>query len=865
MKGAFNKEIVRSITQSMARFAAIAIISLLGAGFYGGLRMAAPDMRLAGDEFFDAGNFYDISVVTTLGLDDESLDLIAGVDGVDEVMATYRTDAMLKVGESSYATKVESLPLDAARASDTSDGVHALSDANGYLNRPILLTGAWPEGATQCVVSADAADSLGIDVGDVLAVEKTADGEVADTFAVTEFEVSGLVNSSAYASSTMYGTTSLGTGEIELYAYVSDEAFADDLPYSVVYATVGAARDEQWGTVGYEQAVAPVLERVEALSPELAERRQQAVKDALHMELLGAFQELAVSLDWADDIELPDVFVMDRTKNPGAAQLDSDADGIAQIASVFPFMFFLVAALVSLTSMTRMVDEERMVIGTHKALGYGKGRITSKYLIYGALASGIGSVVGVVALGKLLPWFILVSYHISYAVPVFPVPLEPATTAKAIGLSVGVTVLATWGAAASSLRERPATLMLPRVPKAGKRIFLERIKPLWTRMSFSHKVTARNLLRYKRRFFMAVVGIAGCTALLMIGFGLRDAIGGIVEHQYEELMNYDAAVRVDDDASHDEREEAADALAAKDVADYLAVSDFNMIALGADDDLRIEVVVPSQPELLEQYVALRDRVSGEQLSLDDGQIVLTEKAATVLGVRVGDEVELYEENLVGDATGDPYRFTVGGIAENYLGHYAYLSPDGYAQAFDEQPKYTLSFVNLTEGADTAAFSDRLLSCDGVNTVSFVADRIVAYEDMLDVMNKLIYIIVAAAAALAFVVLYNLTNINITERVREIATLKVLGFTRGEVNAYIFREIIIMALIGALVGCVLGVPLTGYIAQAAETPQMMFGRTIEPLSYVLSFALTMVFSVFVSFTMRGKLARVNMVESLKSIE
>ena len=865
MKGAFNKEVVRSITQSVGRFAAIAIISLLGAGFYGGLRMAAPDMRLAGDEFFDGGNLYDLSVVTTLGLDDESLDLVASVEGIEAVMGTYQADVMMRVGESSYAASVESIPLDAARASDTSDGVNAVSGDASYMNRPLLLEGDWPSAADECIVSQNAASELGISIGDVLVAEKTT-GELDDTLGVTEFTVSGLVNSCAYAASDVLGTTTLGTGEIEMYLYVSEDAFASDLPYSKVYATVTGAREEQWGTAGYDEVVAATCERVEAVAPELAQARQDAVKHELHMSLLGAFQEVAADLDWSDDIELPDVYVMSRSKNPGAAQLDSDADGIAQIASLFPFMFFLVAALVSLTSMTRMVDEERMVIGTHKALGYSKGRITSKYLVYGMLASGLGSIVGVVALGKFLPWFIMVAYGITYEVPVYPVPLEVATTAKAIGLSVGVTALATWGAASSSLREKPAALMLPRVPKAGKRIFLEHIKPLWARMSFSHKVTARNLLRYKRRFFMAVVGIAGCTALLMIGFGLRDAIGGIVTNQYVELMNYDVAVRVDEDATYAERQQAEDGLeSSDDVSGYLAVADFTMIAHGNDDDLRIEVIVPSDEAELSDYVTLRDRVSGELLSLSDDGIVLTEKAATVLGVGVGDVVELYDENLVGDAEGDPRTFTVTGIAENYLSHYAYLTPNGYEQAFDEQPKYTLSLVHLADGADAAAFSDRMLGMSGVNTVSFTSDRIATYEDMLGVMSKIIYIIVIAAAALAFVVLYNLTNINIAERVREIATLKVLGFTRGEVNAYIFREVIIMALIGALVGCVIGVPLTGYIAQAAETPQMMFGRVIEPASYIFSFVLTMAFSVFVAFTMRGKLARVNMVESLKSIE
>ncbi len=1161
----------------MGRFAAIAIISLLGAGVYGGLRMSSPDMRIAGDEYFDSTNFYDVGMVSTLGFDDESLDTISRIDGIGDIMATYEADAMVRIGESSYAASIESIPLESARTSDTSDGVHAASDDPRYLNRPILVSGTWPENDGECVVYSGAENSMSLSLGDTLTIEKSTE-DVEDVFARTSFTVVGFVDSPAYVATSMLGTTSLGTGSVELYLYVSPDVFAEDYPYTIVYATVPAAAGESWGTPGYDAAVSEVKQRLhdaagaigdarraavkaeaqeeldenraeyedkradaekeladaaaklddarseldsawselasgwselegaastiaasereladgeaeyqeglaeyeaqradalkklddaqaqidsgkaqlEAQSPSLAEledtkkqvedglaqvdkaekvlpgalaelegaqaelngtiaqleqaiaaysgvagkeaelaeaqagleaaqaglaeveanlaetRKQQEALPAQRQELeaslaqveggIAQMKEAQAKLDAAqaeldanraaaleqldaakaeldaaksqldegraqldsgrseydsgvakyysglseyndglskyedgvaeyeenrvkaedefadaekeladaqkeiDDIEEPDIFAMDRTKNPGAASLDSDADGIAQIASLFPFMFFLVAALVSLTSMTRMVDEERMTIGTHKALGYGKARITSKYLIYGVLASGIGSVLGVVTLGKLLPLFIMKSYAITYAVPVFPTPLEFATTAKAIGLSVGVTAAATLGAAASSLRERPAALMLPRVPKAGKRIFLERIKPLWSRMSFSRKVTARNLLRYKRRFFMAVVGIAGCTALLMVGFGLRDAIGGIVSNQYEELIGYDAVVRMDDDDTDEQRDAVLEAFDEPDVESYLLVDDFNMIAHGPDgDDLRIEVVVPSDPTELSEFVTLRDRESGSALSAEGSQIVLTEKAASVLGARVGDEVELYDENLVGDAKGTPRTFTVGGIAENYLGHYAYLMPEGYRAAFGEDPTCSLAYVKLGAEADPDAFSDRLLSNEGVNTVSFVADKIVTYEDMLDVMNKLIYIIVLLAAALAFVVLYNLTNINISERVREIATLKVLGFTRGEVNAYIFREVIVMSLIGALIGCVLGVPLTGYIAQAAETPQMMFGRSIEPTSFVFSFLLTMVFSVIVAFTMRGKLARVDMVESLKSVE
>ncbi len=1070
MRSAFNKEIVRSIKGSAGRFIAIAVISFLGAGFYAGLRMAAPDMRLAADEFYDATALYDISVACTLGLDDDSLDTLQSIEGVQEVMASCKVDALVQVGDGVAAAAVESIPP-ASAASDTSDGVHAHSDDDRYLNRPILLEGRWPQEAAECVVGIAGAEALGLQPGDSLVLQEAA-GELSDSFAVTEFTIVGLVNSPAYIADTSLGVTELGSGAIDLYAFAPMDAFAEDLPYTAAYLTVQGARDQWWDSVDYDQAVAPVLARVEEAAPGIGLQREEAIRadaqaelddarrefederadaqaelDDAHGELADAqaelddaraqltdarsqldsaraqldssqktlaesketldaneaeYQEGAAALEaqrkelqpaidglpalkaqraalasqpqadpaalaaldaqikqieegseqlaaaqkqlqgaraqldagwkqynegmgrWRqgeedyksgladyesgkaeyeeglasyreglaeyedgkaeaerefadaeadlaeaqqeiDDLESAEVFVMDRSKNAGAASLAHDAESITQIATFLPFMFFLVAALVVLTSMTRMVDEERLDIGTHKALGYGRARITSKYLIYGVAACGAGSILGVLTLGQLLPWFIMTSYAVSYSVPVFSTPIDDWIAVKAVGLSLLVTVVATWGAAAASLREKPAALMLPKVPRAGKRILLERIGPVWRRLSFSHKVTMRNLLRYKRRFFMAVVGIAGCTALLMIGFGLRDAISDIVTNQYEQIITYDAQLGLDEDASDDQRQAVDDALAADDVASSLEVHGEALIASGPDGDMRFDAIVPLQPERFPDFVSLRDRASGEAIPLESDSLVITEKAARELGLQPGDTITLYGQNAVGDKEGAGHDFTVGAITENYLQHYLYIDPGLYARVMGEEPQENRLFVNLTGGADQQAFIDRMLALDAVSTASLVSEQLANYEDMLGVMDKLIIVIVLLSAALAFVVLYNLTNINISERVREIATLKVLGFTPREVDAYIFREIIIMVVIGALIGCLVGVPLTFYIAEAAETTVMMFGRTIQPLSFVAAFAITVAFAFIVAVAMRRKLARVNMVESLKSVE
>ena len=537
---------------------------------------------------------------------------------------------------------------------------------------------------------------------------------------------------------------------------------------------------------------------------------------------------------------------------------------------MFPLLFFLVAALVSLTTMTRMVEEERVLIGTYKALGYGKARITSKYLLYAVVASGIGAVVGIVLLTQFLPWFIMGAYAIIYAVPCRPTPIEPAMAAMAAGLGVGINLAATWFAAAATLRERPAALMLPRAPKAGKRILLERIRPLWRRLSFSWKVTARNLFRYKRRFFMAIVGIAGCTALLLTGLGLQNAINDIIDKQYGELYHYNAIVRMDSDVSDEAKDAACERIAEDSQGPYALVSSENVVARGSGAgesvEHRVELVSPEDPGTFGDFLTLRTRVGHEPLSLSDDGALVSEKLATTLGVSVGDTISLLDEDDIGNATGEAHEVRVAGVMENYVSQYVYLTPGLYEQVMGEAPVYATVYANVVEGNDTrSAFSDDLLSMDGVKTVTFNDETIDSYRTMLKSVDSVVVVLVIAAALLAFVVLYNLTNINITERIREIATLKVLGFTSREVDAYIYRETMLLAVIGALVGLVLGVVMEGFVVVTAEVDQVMFGRDIHAASFAIAFALTMVFSIIVTLAMRRKLRRVDMVESLKSNE
>ena len=1150
MRGAFNKDVLRSVTHSLGRFLAIAGIVALGTGFYAGLRMTAPDMKLTADQFYDGTNLMDIRVVSTLGLTDDDLAALRGVEGVAQVMGAYETDVMATVNDEQYAIRVHSLPA-AAAESDTGDGVNAVSGAADYLNRPVLVEGSWPVREGECVLSADKVMNTPTKIGDTVQITEGSQ-DVDDVLATRTYQVVGYVHSSYYVSSTSMGTTSLGSGSVQQFMYVPESDFSKDLPYTEAFVTVAGAAGEFSGSDAYFERVHEVEDRIETLAPareqaradglranaqkELDEKRadyereradaEQQLNDAQRQldeaaaaiaenkqkladaqaaydsgvaelasqrasaeaQLAEAERQLAdgraqtdaarpaieqgqaqladawaqwqqgadalaagwgewqgrqdalsakaaewqqnmalwqaawdaneahpenpdyaenrarleaqkqvldagkdeidrgqAALDEArgeleaqqqavnaargeldaqqaafdaqkaqfdaavaqveqgtadlasarlqadaqiaaaqqqldeaaaqiasgrsqleqgradyegglaeyerqkadadaqfadaerqiadaqqkiDDLENPSWLVMDRDQNYGVASFESDANRVDSIAQVFPFIFFLVAALVALTTMTRMVEEERVLIGTFKALGYSRARIASKYLLYAAVASVTGSVLGIAVLSQVLPAVISEAYAIIYFVPRGPLPIDLGLAGLAAGLGVGVTLVATWAAAFATLRERPATLMLPRAPKAGKRILLERIAPLWRRLSFSWKVTFRNLFRYKKRFVMTVIGIAGCTALLLTGLGLQDAINDIIDKQYGEIVHYNAVVTTEDDLPAASQQELDDLLGAGGaVESSTRVQSASMVASGPDKaDVHASVVVPEDPGGLADFLTVRTRVGHEPLSIGDDGVVLAEKLANELGVGVGDTVRLAEQDEMGNATDKTFDLTVTGVMENYIYNYVFIGPGEYARMEGGQPAFSTYYaVTSSDAGERAQFNDAVRAIDGVKTVAYNDEVIDAYKSMLKSVGLIVIVLVVAAAALAFIVLYNLTNINITERQREIATLKVLGFTPREVSAYIYRETMLLSVIGCAVGLVLGVFMEGFVVVTAEVDQVMFGRTIHAASFVIAFLLTMLFTVLVMLAMRRKLARVDMVESLKSNE
>ena len=573
-----------------------------------------------------------------------------------------------------------------------------------------------------------------------------------------------------------------------------------------------------------------------------------------------------------DELKEPDVYVLDRTKEIGVAAYQADSERINDIANVFPLMFFLVAALVSLTSMTRMVSEERTLIGVHKALGYSTAQIAAKYLLYALSASLLGAVIGIACLSQVLPGVIVSAYGSIYTIPnggaPYPIQLDSALLSGLSG--IGITLLSTTAAVLSSLKEEPSSLMLPKAPKAGSKIFLERVKPLWSRLSFSWKVTIRNLVRYKRRLIMTLVGIAGCTALLLVAFGLRDSISDIIDNQWPAISHYDYIVGMTSDVSSEEADQINAELNQVGATNIHRITRENVLLESptqkAGSLTRTTIMTSNSLQDLTGLATLRNRLSGQAIELGEDSVVITEKLAKRLGVGVGDTIQVYAQDRIGNASGEPSTLTITGVAENYVGSYLYVGPSAWHSLGIQDDATDGWYATLPEDQTTRdAFGEKLINQAGVATVDDVNEAIHTYKESLAVVNRVVAILIVAAALLAFIVLYNLTNINIEERIREIASLKVLGFTRHEVDAYVFREIALLAVFGALFGLVLGTYLEGFVVQTAEIDLVMFGRAIHAPSYWFAFGLTLVFSLLVYVAMRPKLKNIDMVESLKSVE
>ena len=587
--------------------------------------------------------------------------------------------------------------------------------------------------------------------------------------------------------------------------------------------------------------------------------KAEAESEKSLVEAEGKLKEAEKDLDKLDK---PVWYVLDRNTNPGYVDYSNAIGRIDAVARVFPLFFFFIAALVCLTTVTRMDDEQRNNIGTLKALGYGRAAIASKYLLYAALASLGGSILGVAVGFTVFPITISNAYKIMYRLPdvitafILPYAIIPTLSA------VLVITFSAWFACSHELRAVPAMLMRPRAPKAGRRIVLERIQIVWDRMNFVQKVTARNLFRYKKRFFMTIIGIGGCTALVLSGFGLKDSIMSVSSKQFDEIYKYDLVVGLKEDLDEKKSLEFMDFMKQKKgIVSSLLVREQNIELVVGRNKKNVLLVVPDRAKQLKDFILLRDRVVGEELDIPENGILMTEKVSKMLKVGLGDRVYIEEED------GRIIEMEIAGITENYVSHYIYMSPEFYEREF-RAPARNNKLIAKLEGA-SEEFEDRLsgeiLENDQVAYTSFTTGISRNFGDIISSLNYVVLVLIVSAGALAFVVLYNLTNINVSERIREIATIKVLGFYDKEVSDYVYRENMLLTLIGMVLGLMAGVFLHRYIVVTAEVDYVMFGRSINPISFLYSALLTMFFSFLVNLVIHRSLKGIKMVESLKSVD
>ncbi|EAD5571875.1 ABC transporter permease [Listeria monocytogenes] len=579
-------------------------------------------------------------------------------------------------------------------------------------------------------------------------------------------------------------------------------------------------------------------------------------------KLASAEKEVKIGQEKLDALKLPKYYVLDRNDNPGYSEYKENADRLTSLSTAFPIFFFLIAALVCLTTMTRMVEEQRTQIGTLKAFGYSNGSIILKYLVYGSTASIIGSVLGILIGFQFFPNIIFNAYKSMYEMPPVDIGFYWSYSLLSLFVALFCTTFTAYVACRAELRANAATLMRPKAPKIGKRIFLERISFIWKRMNFTSKVTARNLFRYKQRMLMTVLGVAGCTALILTGFGLRNSISDIAKMQYGQIMKYDAAVYEDMSAPPTAKETFDELMDDSNIKSKLAMSQTNIDTVKSGQSAQAtSIIVPKNVNELPDYIVLRDRASHTTEKLTDDGAIITEKLAKLFDVKPGDTI------TVKNAENDKFQIKVSAITENYAMHYIYMTKAYYQQVFKEKPVYNLDLLMLKDTSEKVEsdFAEKLTDSKAILNVTFSNNVSSLLNETLDSLNIVIVVLITSAALLAFVVLYNLTNINVSERIRELSTIKVLGFYPKEVTMYVYRENIILTLMGIVAGFVLGFFLHRFTITTAEVDQMMFSPAISWTSYLFSGILTLVFATVVMVVMHIKLKRIDMIEALKSVE
>lgn len=902
MRKAVFKDFIRNIKGSLGRFFAIMAIVAIGVAFFAGVTASSGDMKYSSDSYYDEYNMNDIRILSSIGFTSQDIEAVSKISGVKAVYKTNTQDVLVDYDGRENVAHISGIPVGKA------------SDDDSYINQLRIKEGRLPQNDKECVVKyEDTRKSM--QVGDVISFKSGTEDDINDTFKDTEYTVVGIVYTPCYVSYDL-GSSGIGNGHINYCIYVGDDEFKNNY-YTECYAVIDGAKDMDTYSDEYKKLIDKYADDIKAISKERLDIRKQTVIDEYTRakadkkeELLEtikknvedsiteqyqayypgmdvssmiapyvktAYEKAVAQFDFdavnaeydkkmnetLADSDSWEWYVLTRESSYSFRDYESSANRMKAIATVFPLFFIIVAGLVCLTTMTRMVEEERGLIGTYKALGYGKATIALKYVIYAFLASLTGAVIGCAAGLRLFPYIIYESWNIIYQMPAIKYASHTILSVVAVASLILVTLIATLYSCYNELSEVPSALMRPKAPKNGKKILLEHTF-IWKHLSFTKKVTMRNIFLYKKRFFMTVIGIAGCGALITAGFGIKDSVQSIIDNQYGQIIHYDNILVFNKNADSDARNNLSDKISSDEyykssLMDYAYTADVKIP--GSADDYSTEITVVNDTSAYMDYVTFRTRRSKKTIELDDSGVIISEKLAKDLNVKEGDNVLIHDED------NKQATVKVSGVMEMYINNYIFMTSEYYSQVFGYTPDNNRILGILTSDGDDiqSVIGDRYLTDNNVKSLTFVKANITRFENMIQSLDLVTWVLIISAGMLAFVVLYNLTNVNISERIREIATIKVLGFYDREVGEYVYRENIILTLIGGVFGLLLGMALHAYIMTTIELDGVMFGTKINISSFLISYGITILFSLLINIFMYPSLKKIPMVESLKSVE
>ena len=818
MKTKLLKHIFMKIKDNYKRFLSLICMAFLGVGFYAGIQSSSPDMLKTLDNFYDENNVYDISVISNVGLTEDDLLKLSKIKNVELAINIQEKDTYLEIEENNYVVK--------------------LIEYNSQMNNVYIKEGRLPKNSNEVSVDNALLENNNLKLGDNI----TIDGK--------KYSIVGNVISPLYFSAER-PNSNLGSGKVDYYIYVYN-GFLDLEAYSNIYITVKGAKKYLTNSDSYKKLINNVKKDIDLIK----DKQQDIRYDELYSDIIETSEMYGISIDESKFIK-PKWYIYDRLDNTSYKELINASDNLKKIGNIFPIIFFAISVLVSLISMMRMIEEDRVENGTLKSLGYNSFHITLKYVIYSLLATTIGSSVGAIFGSYMIPSVIWNIYKKIFFIPKFIYLLKSDYNA----LGLWICILCICGTSVivciKNLREVPANLMRPKAPKSGKKILLERINFIWKKLKFSDKITIRNIFRYKSRVITTILGIAGCTALILAGFGLKDSIKDVTDFQFNNIIKYDKMLMTNDSINQIDIEK--ELLNDDKVENFTNVNTQNIKVL-FNEEQEVTMITPDDFNSISKSISLIDLKTNNIIdNISDNSCIISEKTAKLLDIDVGDKISLLDND------NNKYDIKVSYIIKNYINQYLYINKNTYNNLFKDYKINSILISLKDEDKNSKEFDKKYISNGYALTIVDNDDIKSSMNDMLGSIDSIVAILIIAAASLAFVVLYNLSNINISERKREIATLKVLGFYPSEVDKYINRETVLLTILGIGIGLLFGSYLSHFIISTCEPDYIMFDRHVYTLSYFYSLFITVIFTIIVTIVTHFNLKKINMVTSLKNVE